>query len=213
MRRAFLAAWLAAAVLRAAPIEHGLVDVETIRPPLLEEIRYATRYNFTGEVLYPYPKAYVHRDVAAALRAVQTDLARKGLGLKIYDGYRPFSVQRKMWDLIRDERYVSNPAVNKGRHTRGTAVDVTLVDRMGNDLAMPSAFDDFTEAAHRDAKGMTARQRENMLELQDAMARQGFEPYPFEWWHYDFHGWKNYPVLDISFEALARGKKAAEAIK
>lgn len=212
MRRLFLAAWLvAAAALQAGPVETHLVDVETIRPPLLEEIRYATRYNFTGEALYPFPKAYVHRDVAAALRAIQSDLAKSGLGLKIYDGYRPLSVQQKMWDLIRDERYVSNPAANKGRHTRGTAADVTLVDKMGNDLAMPGPFDDFTEAAHRDSKTMTPAQRANMLKLQDAMARRGFEPYPFEWWHYDFHGWKNYPVLDISFEALARGETSAEA--
>ncbi len=214
MRRALLATWLAAsAALQAAPIEHHLVDVGTIRPPLLEEIRYATRYNFTGQVLYPFPRAYVHSDVAAALHAVQADLAKEGLSLKIYDGYRPLSVQQKMWDLVRDERYVSNPAVNKGRHTRGTAVDVTLVDKMGNDLDMPSPFDDFTEASHRDSKAMTARQRTNMLKLQSAMTRHGFEPYPFEWWHYDFHRWKNYPVLDITFEALARGEKTTTAIE
>jgi len=213
MRRFALAVALAvSAALRAAPIEHHLVDVRTIQPPLLEEIRYATRCNFTGSQLYPYPAAFVHRDVAAALAAVQVDLAKQGLALKIYDGYRPFSVQQKMWDLIRDERYVSNPAVNKGRHTRGTAVDVTLVDKLGNELLMPSPFDDFTEAAHRDSKTMTATQRANMLTLQDAMMRHGFEPYPFEWWHFDFRNWKSYPVLDISFDALARGEKTAKPV-
>ncbi len=137
------------------------------------------------------------------LAAVQAELAKEGLGLKIYDGYRPLSVQQKMWDLIRDERYVSNPAVNRGRHTRGTTVDVTLVDKMGNELEMPSAFDDFTEAAHRDSKTMTPGQRANMLKLQAVMAKHGFEPYSFEWWHFDFRDWKDYPVLDISFEDLA----------
>jgi D-alanyl-D-alanine dipeptidase len=198
--------------LQAAPIPHHLVDVETIQPPPLEEIRYATRYNFTGQVLYPMAEAWVHRDVAAALQRVQKELAKEGLGLKIYDCYRPLSVQQKMWDLIRDERYVSNPAVNKGRHTRGTAVDVTLVDKMGNDLDMPSSFDDFTEAAHRDSKTMTARQRANMLKLQDVMARHGLEPYPFEWWHFDFRNWKEYPVLDISFKALAAGERTTEPV-
>lgn len=198
--------------LLAEPIAHNLVDVETIRPPVLEEIRYATTYNFTGQVLYPAPEAWVQRDVAAALQAVQKELAKEGLGLKIYDCYRPLSVQQKMWDIVRDERYVSNPAVNKGRHTRGTAVDVTLVDKMGNDLDMPSTFDDFTEAAHRDSKAMTAGQRENMLRLQGVMARHGFEPYPFEWWHFDFRDWKKYPVLDISFDALARGEKTTEPV-
>ena len=213
MRRFALAVALAvSAALRAAPLEHHLVDVRTIQPPLLEEIRYATRCNFTGSQLYPFPAAFVHRDVAAALAAVQVDLAKQGLALKIYDGYRPFSVQQKMWDLIRDERYVSNPAVNKGRHTRGTAVDVTLVDKLGNELPMSSPFDDFTEAAHRDSKTMIATQRANMLTLQDAMMRHGFEPYPFEWWHFDFRNWKSYPVLDISFDALARGEKTAKPV-
>lgn len=214
MRAAILVAWLATvALLRAAPIAHDLVDVSTIRPPLLEEIRYATKYNFTGEQLYPFPAAYVHRGVAVALAAIQDDLAREGLGLKIYDGYRPLSVQQKMWDLIRDERYVSNPAVNKGRHTRGTAVDVTLVDKHGNELPMPSPFDDFTEAAHRDSTKMSPVQRANMQKLQEAMVRRGFEPYPFEWWHYDFHNWKSYPVLDISFDELAADVKTSQSRK
>jgi D-alanyl-D-alanine dipeptidase len=207
MKRAFLAAWLIAVALRAALAGSDLVDVATIRPPLLEEIRYATRHNFTGEALYPFPAAFVHRDVAAALARVQAGLAKEGLGLKIYDGYRPLSVQQKMWDLIHDERYVSNPAVNKGRHTRGTAVDVTLIDRMGNELAMPSPFDDFTEAAHRDSKTMTREQQANMKKLEDIMTRHGFEPYPFEWWHYDFHGWQKYPVLDVSFREIERAGK------
>jgi D-alanyl-D-alanine dipeptidase len=118
-----------------------------------------------------------------------------------------------MWDLIRDERYVSNPAVNRGRHTRGTAVDVTLVDKHGNELAMPSPFDDFTTAAHRDSKTMTPEQRANMMRLQDVMTKHGFEPYPFEWWHFDLHDWRKYPVLDISFEALARGEATTEPVK
>ncbi len=211
MRRLALAfgAWLVCS-LPAAADDHRLVSVRTIEPPLLEEIRYATAYNFTGQVLYSVPGAWVHREAAAALQAVQRELAAQGLGLKIYDGYRPLSVQQKMWDLVRDERYVSNPAVNKGRHTRGTAVDVTLVDRAGNELEMPSAFDDFTEAAHRDAKTMSAVQRGNMRTLEAVMARHGFEPYPYEWWHFDFREWKTYPVLDISFARLARGDGEAE---
>ena len=204
--------FLLPAALWADPVAHHLVDVATIQPPPLEEIRYATRYNFTGEALYPVAQAYLHRDTAAALAKVQADLAAEGLGLKIYDGYRPFSVQRKMWDLIHDERYVSNPAINRGRHTRGTAVDATLVDKQGNELPMPSPFDDFTAAAHRDSPTMTPQQRSNMMRLQEAMTRQGFEPFPFEWWHYDLRGWQKYPVLDISFDALAHGEMKAEPV-
>lgn len=210
-----LALWIVgfAALCQAEPIEHGLEPVAAVAPPLLSEVRYATKHNFTGEVLYPIPAVWVHRDLIEPLTAVQAELAKAGLGLKIYDGYRPLSVQQKMWDLVRDERYVSNPAVNRGRHTRGTAVDVTLVDRMGNELEMPSRFDDFTEAAHRDSKTMTPKQRENMLMLQAVMAKHGFEPYPFEWWHFDFRDWKEYPVLDVSCEALARGEKTTEVVE
>lgn len=212
MKRALLLLSLVVFAAQAAPVPHRLVDLATLQPPPLFEIRYASPYNFTGAVLYPAARAWLHRDAAAALERVQRDLARDGLGLKVFDGYRPLSVQQRMWDLIRDERYVSNPAVNRGRHTRGTAVDVTLVDKLGNELAMPTPFDDFTEAAHRDAKTITPEQRANLDKLEAAMARHGFELYPFEWWHYDLKGWKGYPVLDVSIEALARGDTTAEPV-
>jgi D-alanyl-D-alanine dipeptidase len=174
------------------------------RPPL-EEIRYATAYNFTGMKLYPFPAAYVHRDLVPALEAVQAELAAEGLGLKIYDGYRPMPVQQRMWDLIQDERYVSNPQKNKGRHTRGTAVDVTLVDKMGKDLPVPSDFDDFSERAATAYAGATTEERKNRDKLQEVMLKHGFESFPHEWWHFDFHGWKNYEPLEVTFEELEKG--------
>jgi D-alanyl-D-alanine dipeptidase len=160
-------------------------------------------------VLYPFPRLWLQRDTARALAAVQRDLARRGLGLKVFDAYRPLGVQWMMWDLIRDERYVSNPAKNKGRHTRGTAVDVTLIDKRGRELPMPSDFDDFTEKAHRSYEGGTAEQRRNRALLQDVMTRHGFLPFPDEWWHFDLDGWERYPVFDIPLTDLERGVKTA----
>ncbi|CAN5662439.1 M15 family metallopeptidase [soil metagenome] len=188
-------------------IEHDLVRVDTISPPPLQEIHYATPYNFTGQQLYPFAMAYVNKDVAVALQEVQKDLQEQGLGLKIYDGYRPLSVQQKMWDLIHDDRYVSNPAKNKGKHTRGTAVDVTLVDHLGNDLVMPTPFDDFTDKAHRKYPGLTKEQKENSAKLEAVMVKHGFVPFLFEWWHFDYASWEKYPPLDISFDDLAKGVK------
>ncbi len=188
-----------------AAIEHSLVNVNTIYPRLLQEVRYATTCNFTGKTLYPFPAVFVHRDAAAALQAVQEELLLEGLGLKIYDGYRPLSVQAKMWELVPDERYVSDPAKSKGKHTRGTAVDVTLVDRYGNELEMPTAYDDFTERAHRDSPKWTKTQRANSLRLEAVMTKHGFEAFPFEWWHFDYKGWDKYPPLNISLEDLAKG--------
>jgi D-alanyl-D-alanine dipeptidase len=182
---------------------HHLVPLETVQPPCLPEVRYATRHNFTGRALYPLARVFLHRDTARALAGVQRELQKRGLGLKVWDAYRPLSVQRKMWNLIRDERYVSNPAKNKGRHTRGTAVDVTLIDNLGRELPMPSDFDDFSERAHRDYQGGTAEERRNRQLLEDVMQKHGFVGYPTEWWHFDLEKWKDYPPLDIAIDALA----------
>jgi D-alanyl-D-alanine dipeptidase len=186
-------------------IQHNLVNVGMIYPPLLHEIRYATLCNFTGEVLYPFPAAFVHRDLVAALQRVQEDLRAEGLCLKIFDGYRPLSVQRRMWTLLADARYVSDPRKSRGKHTRGTAVDVTLVDRRGNELRMPTAYDDFSDKAHRLSAKWTAEERKNSLKLEEIMKKHNFIPFPFEWWHFDYSGWENYPVLDIGFEDLGKG--------
>ena len=195
-----------------APQPHGLIPLDAIQPPVLPEVRYATRHNFTGEALYPFPRLWIHRDAAAALEHVQRELQESGLGLKVYDAYRPFAVQKKMWDLVRDERYVSNPAKNRGRHTRGTAVDVTLIDRAGRELPMPSDFDDFSEKAHRDYRGCTDAEKANRQKLETIMVRHGFVPYPDEWWHFDLEGWENHPVFDISPQSLASGETLAAPV-
>jgi len=193
-------------------IAHGLVRAETICPAPLGEVRYATTYNFTGQVLYPFPAVFLHKDAAAALQKVQEDLASQGLGLKIYDGYRPLSVQARMWWIVPDERYVSDPLKSKGKHTRGTAVDVALVDRMGNGLRMPTTYDDFTEKAHRTSLQWTGEERANSLKLETVMKKHGFMPFQYEWWHFDLEGWEKYPPLDISFEDLARGVQTTKPV-
>jgi len=192
-----------------APAVPDLVRAYTISPPPLEEVRYATAHNFTRHVLYPFPAVFLHRDTAAALQKVQQDLAKQGLGLKIFDGYRPLAIQAKMWSIVPDGRYVSDPAKNKGRHTRGTAVDVTLVDLFGNELQMPTPYDDFTAKAHRTSKNWSDQERTNSQTLDAAMQKHGFIPYPFEWWHYDLKGWEQYPPLDVSFEALLSPVRSA----
>jgi D-alanyl-D-alanine dipeptidase len=185
-----------------APAVKELVDLATLDAGFRFDLRYATPNNFVHSTLYPVARAYLHRDAARALVAVQHELAAQGLGLKIFDAYRPLSVQQRMWDLIHDERYVSNPAINAGRHTRGTAVDLTLVDREGKEVPMPTPFDDFTERAHRNAAGIPADAAHNSKLLEAAMLKHGFLPYPFEWWHFDFRDWKKHPPLDVPLEEL-----------
>ena len=190
-------------ILRA-DADSGLVNVVSMTRPPLEEIRYATSYNFTGAKLYPFPAAYVRSRLIPCLKAVQSEHAAKGLGLKIYDGYRPLPVQQKMWNLIHDERFVSNPAVNQGRHTRGTAVDVTLVDKRGRQLPMPSDFDEFSARAAVTYPVGTGEERRNRDLLQRVMTRHGFLSYTDEWWHFDFGGWEQYPPMSIGFQEIAR---------
>ncbi len=168
----------------------GLVSLADLVPRPLLEIRYASPYNFMGEVLYPVAEARLRCPVALALQQVQRDLAAEGLGLKVWDGYRPLAVQQRMWERIPDPRYVSDPAVNAGRHTRGTAVDVTLVDRLGRELSMPTDFDDFSEAAHAEARTATPLQAGNARRLRRAMERRGFLAFPTEWWHFDWKDWQ-----------------------
>lgn len=104
------------------------VDMSTVNDTIVLEIRYATTNNFTGRVIYESAQCYVHQDVAHALDRVQKNLENHGLGLKIWDGYRPLSAQQILFDCFPDERYVSPPSKG-GRltHTRGTAIDVTLI--------------------------------------------------------------------------------------
>lgn len=179
---------------------HNLIDITTVDPRIRLDIRYATTNNFCHKKLYSQPVCYVHTKCAEALARVQAKLAPQGLFLKVFDGYRPVSVQQVMWDLIQDENYVMNPAKGKGRHTRGTAVDLTLVDTLGNELEMPSEFDDFTERAHRENRNQSHTARTNMKLLEGAMQEEGFVGWPLEWWHYDLQGWNDdtlYPSLDI----------------
>lgn len=187
---------------QASNPQEDLANLESLNAGFVFEIRYATPDNFTGEVLYPLPRAWMRRQPAEALVQVQKDLQKKGLGLKIFDAYRPLRVQHKMWNLIRDERYVSDPNKNAGRHTRGTAVDVTLVDASGKNLPMPSDYDDFSEKAHSDFARVTSEQAANRALLKEAMEKHGFTVLPTEWWHFDYAGWKNCPPMDIPLEQL-----------
>jgi D-alanyl-D-alanine dipeptidase len=172
-----------------------LVPLLALEPRPLFELRYASPYNFLGATLYPALTPALRCPVALALQLVQRDLAADGLGLKVWDAYRPLTVQQRMWETIRDPRYVSDPAVNAGRHTRGTAVDVTLVDRRGRELPMPTDFDDFSEAAHLDAPGIASDRAANARLLRRAMERRGFLSFPTEWWHFDWKDWQTLPVV------------------
>lgn len=179
-----------------------LVNVQNTIPGIVLDIRYATTNNFTHQQVYPVAKCYLRRTTMEKLAAVQRDLKKQNLGLKIYDGYRPLSVQKKFWAIMPDDRYVANPAKGS-RHNRGAAVDLTIVDAKGNELLMPTPYDDFTEKAHRDYQNLPPEAIRNRALLETVMQKHGFDGLSTEWWHFDDKDWKNFPITDLDFERLA----------
>lgn len=186
--------------LADADAEKRLVDLASLGIPL--DIRYATTDNFMKAQLYPVARAYLRAPAAKALVAVQQELAPQGIGIRVFDGYRPYRVTKAMWEPIRNPDYVADPAKGS-RHNRGAAVDLTLVDlRTGAELAMPTGYDDFTPRAHHDFTDLPPDQLRNRALLRDVMIRHGFEPLPSEWWHYDFKGWDRFELMDVGLAEL-----------
>lgn len=178
-----------------------LVDIAKLDSTIILDIRYATPNNFTGKAIYTEAKAYLVAPAAKALVEVQKELKKRGLGLKIYDAYRPLSAQWKLWKIKPDPNYVADPR-HGSRHNRGAAVDVTLVDSTGKELPMPTPFDSFSEKAHSNYMDLPDSVIRNRTLLQDVMKKYGFIPLDTEWWHFDYKGWKKYPILDINFEDI-----------
>lgn len=199
-----------------ADILHAdLVELVKINPTIKLDIRYATDNNFAHKQVYPVAKCYAQDVVATELDAIQKELAPLGLGLKIFDGYRPFPIQEIFWKICPNSDYVAKPdwEHQKGsKHNRGTAVDLTLIDlKTGKELAMPSEFDDLTKHAHRAYEIMSPEAAKNCHQLEDLMVKHGFEPLKTEWWHFDYKDWKNYPLMKITFDELEKQKEAAPA--
>lgn len=181
---------------------HNLVDISTLNPKIVIDIKYATDDNFVGRKLYSQPKAFLRAEVAAQLDKIQKILELEGLGLKIWDAYRPHGVQRILWSMVPDERYVADPKKGSS-HNRGAAVDLTLVDAAGNELEMPTKFDDFTHKAHRNYADLSPEVLKNRERLASVMIAHGFTPLETEWWHFNYTSSIDCGILDVSFEELS----------
>lgn len=179
-----------------------LIDIVSLIPDVVLDIRYATENNFTGKQVYNQARCFLQEKTAHKLKAVQDELRSLGLGIKIFDGYRPHAASKKFWELVPDERYVANPAKGS-RHNRGAAIDLTLIEsKTGQELEMPSGFDDFSAKAHREYETMPSVAARNCKLLETLMEKHGFVGLPTEWWHFDDQDWRAYPILDRSFEEL-----------
>ena len=198
---------LAAAVLIVATNcfafeDNPLVELKKLDSTIAVELKYTTPENFMKEVMYPEgARCFLRPKVAERLVRVHHALKERGLGIKIFDGYRPLSVQKKMWARFPVEGYVANPAKGSN-HNRGAAVDLTLVDASGHELAMPSGYDEFSERAHRDYQQGSRAAIKNREILQKAMEKEGFRGITTEWWHFDDLDCKTYPLLDLPISSV-----------
>jgi D-alanyl-D-alanine dipeptidase len=168
------------------------------------DIRYARSDNFVGRPVYDEACAFLQPVAAEAVLRVHAALRDRGLGLVIYDGYRPWSVTKLFWSVVREDqkRFVADPAIGS-KHNRGCAVDLGLYDlRTGDQVEMPSDFDEFNEKASPDYQGGTADQRANRDFLRASMESEGFTVNPKEWWHFDHRDWQDYEIMDVPFSEL-----------
>jgi D-alanyl-D-alanine dipeptidase len=189
---------------------HEFVEASEIIPDIVISLPYATDQNFFKKRFYASNTCLLRRSVVDRLAAVQRELAGQGLGLKIWDGYRPRSVQYEFWKTLPDPNYVADPAKGS-RHNRGAAVDLTLVDlKTGTELPMPTGYDDFSPKAAADFKLVPPEALKNRALLQQVMVKHGFEIFPSEWWHFDAKGWEEFALENFSPEDYVKAQKMSQ---
>lgn len=182
-----------------------LADLHQQIPGIVLELRYAGTNNFMHQQLYPLlTTTYLRQPAADSLAVIQKQLHASGLALKIFDAYRPYSVTEKMWAPVQDDRYAADPKKGSG-HNRGIAVDLTLINLTnGQELDMGTGFDNFSDTAHHGFINLPEAVLQNRLLLKKTMEQHGFKALDTEWWHYSMPNAKEYELLNIPFEILAK---------
>lgn len=182
--------------------DNELVEIKKAIPNITLDIRYATKNNFMKQVMYKQARAFARKPVVASLKKIQQELNKKGYGLKIFDGYRPYATTVEFYKKASDKNFVANPAKGS-KHNRGCAVDLTLINlKTGKEIAMATPYDSFSAAAAANYEPVNQEVRKNRNFLIRIMKKYGLNVLKNEWWHYDFSGWQNYPLMNIPFEKL-----------
>lgn len=186
-------------LLLAAP--EPLIEATTVVPELVVDLRYATADNFMKLKVYPdSAKCLLLESAAGKLLAAAKALKAKGFRLKVWDCYRPLSVQFELWKVFPKPGYVANPNKGGSLHNRGAAVDLTLVTADGAPVEMPTPYDNFTRAAHHSFTGGSPESLAHRAALLEAMEAAGFKRNPMEWWHYELPGAISLSVRDDPFK-------------
>jgi D-alanyl-D-alanine dipeptidase len=187
-------------------LKPDLVELIKLDPTIKLDIRYAATNNFLGTPVYTQARAFLQRPAAEALLRAHRELKAQGYGLIIHDGYRPWYITKIFWDAVPvDKRiFVADPAAGS-KHNRGCAVDLSLYDlKTGEEVSMPSGYDEMTERAYADYAGGTDEERARRALLRQEMEKQGFKVIPKEWWHFDYKDWEQYPIMNVKFEDLGQ---------
>jgi D-alanyl-D-alanine dipeptidase len=177
-----------------------LVDVGQLYPAIELDLKFATKDNFTGEVLYGKKQCLLLKPVAEQLGKAAQEFKALGYTVKMWDGYRPSKVSARLWELMPDDNFIANPKDGGSRHNRGCAVDLTLVDATGRELDMGTCFCEFSEKAYRDSQNVSELVLNNRKFLEMIMEKHGFVGLKTEWWHFDFKDWLQYPSLGVSLD-------------
>jgi len=175
--------------------DDAFVRVLDYIPTGSQMLMYATQDNFTQQVIYDFEDAYLRWGTVKKLQLVSRDLEELGFSIKIWDGFRPVSAQYALWEVCPDPTYVANPNTGHSSHSRGNTIDLTLVDASGQELEMPTGFDDFSAKADRNYADCTETAANNAQLLEILMEKHGFQGYSGEWWH--FSDTVSYPVETV----------------
>ncbi len=168
------------------------IELHSLDSTFVYDLRYATPHNFVHKKMYPCAKCFLRPEVAQRLVKIQAELKKMGLGLKLFDCYRPGKVQKELWKIKPDPHYVADP--KKGSmHNRGLAVDLTIVDKNGKELDMGTLFDYFGKKAYQNYTDFPDTILKNRALLRNIMKKYDMEPIKSEWWHYSYRK-KDYPV-------------------
>jgi len=181
------------------PDDTTLVNLSDYTRDVVLDMKYATNDNFLKEKVYDCQECYLRYATVKALLKAQAQASRYGYRLRIFDCYRPLSVQKKMWKLVPNPDYVADPA--KGSiHNRGGALDLTLADSLGTPLDMGTAFDHFGPEASPSYENLSDDVLENRRKLRRIMKKAGFRQLPSEWWHFNLKGARELPISDFRWQ-------------
>jgi D-alanyl-D-alanine dipeptidase len=177
----------------------SFVNIETLSSDFVLDLKYATPDNFLKQKVYDCPECFLRISTAKALVKANQELIKKGFRIKLYDCYRPLDVQKKMWKILPGTNYVANP--KKGsKHNRGAAVDLTLVDSLGNELNMGTKFDFFGPEAHHTYLKHSKEVLANRKLLKETLAKHNFKSIYNEWWHYEFRPERHSTVSNFKWK-------------